>query len=304
MFVCSSYLQKLKNCCPAIEFRTHEPLKNHTSFRIGGPAAVAVFPATEDELVACVRLAYEEGIAPLVLGGGTNVLAPDEGLDVVVICLKEKFAQVSLLSPTTIYAQSGAPLAKVALLAAQHALTGLEFAHGIPGTVGGGVYMNAGAYGGELKDVIASVRVLDAQGNVCERTVDDCEFTYRNSLFQRDGSVILGAVFSLTVGEESAIREQMTSLMSKRRSTQPLEYPSAGSTFKRPAQGFAAALIENTGLKGLQVGDAMVSEKHAGFIINRGKATASDVLELMQQVQEKVLAETGVLLEPEVRILK
>ncbi len=302
--MCSSYLQKLKNCCPAMEFRTHEPLKNHTSFRIGGPVSVAVFPATENEVAACVRLAREEGIEPLVLGGGTNVLAPDEGLKTVAICLKDKFSQVSLLTPTTVYAQAGAPLAKVANFAAQYALTGLEFAHGIPGTVGGGVYMNAGAYGGELKDVIQSVRVLDSQGNVCERSVVDCEFTYRNSLFQRDGSIILGATFSLTVGEESAIREQMTLLMAKRRSTQPLEYPSAGSTFKRPAQGYAAALIENTGLKGLRVGDAMVSEKHAGFVINCGKATASEVLELMQQVQKSVFEATGVLLEPEVRILK
>jgi UDP-N-acetylmuramate dehydrogenase len=192
----------------------------------------------------------------------------------------------------------------VALLAAQHALAGFEFAHGIPGTVGGGVYMNAGAYGGELKDVISSVRVLDTQGNICALPVEDCEFTYRNSLFQKDGSIILGAEFSLTMGEENAIREQMAMLMTKRRATQPLEYPSAGSTFKRPKQGYAAALIENTGLKGLRVGDAAVSEKHAGFVINCGNATASDVLALMQQVQEKVLATTGVVLEPEVRILK
>lgn len=303
MFVRSSYLQKLKNCCSTIEFRVDEPLKNHTSFRIGGPVSVAVFPATEDEVTTCVRLAREEGITPLVLGGGTNVLAPDEGLDTVAICLKEKFHQVSLLDKTTLYAQSGTPLAKVANLAAKHALTGLEFAHGIPGTVGGGVFMNAGAYGGELKDVLQSVRALDAEGKVLDMPAEECQLSYRKSLFQNNGFVILGATFSLKQGDESAIREQMAMLMEKRRSSQPLEYPSAGSTFKRPEQGYAAAHIEATGLKGFRVGDAMVSEKHAGFVINCGNATAKQVLDLMKQVQNKVLDASGVLLEPEVRIL-
>ena len=225
-------------------------------------------------------------------------------MDTMVVETRTAFNRVQSQEDGTLYAESGATLAKLANFALDQGLTGLEFAHGIPGTVGGGVYMNAGAYGGELKDCIVSVTVLEADGTIKTIEKEDLDLSYRHSRFMNEDSVILGAAFRLEPGDKAAIKAKMTELMGRRRTTHPLDYPSAGSTFKRPREGYAAALIEGCGLKGLSVGGAMVSTKHAGFVVNTGRATARDVKALMAQVQKTVLEQTGISLEPEVRILE
>ena len=212
--------------------------------------------------------------------------------------------QAQRLEDGTITAQCGMTMARLATIAMEHGYTGLEFAHGIPGTVGGGIYMNAGAYGGEMQQVVTNVTVMDRKGHVLELPAEELGLSYRHSRFMEEDLVILSATVRLQKGEREEIRAKMAELMTRRRTSQPLEYPSAGSTFKRPVGGYAAALIEASGLKGFRVGDAQVSEKHAGFVVNRGRATSHDVLELMKQVQEKVQADSGICLEPEVRILE
>lgn len=288
---------------PGIRMLAEEPLSNHTSFHIGGPAEVMAFPANTQELAALLKLSNETDIRPVILGAGSNVLAPDEGLRGLVICTRDSFDGVRQLSDTEIEADCGATLKKVAMLARDLSLTGLEFAHGIPGTVGGGVYMNAGAYGGELRQVVAQTTVLNADGSIETVTGENQAFSYRRSAFMERDCIILSAVFSLEPGNSEQIRARMQELSEKRRASQPLELPSAGSTFKRPVGGYAAALIQDAGLKGFQIGGAAVSEKHSGFVVNKGGATARDVLELMEEVRKRVYEATGILLEPEVRIL-
>ena len=281
--------QTLYDALPRRIFREEEPLARHTSFRIGGPAELMAFPTEPAQLQALLRLAHEAGVAPHILGAGTNVLAPDAGLRGLTICLRDCLIGLELLDGTHISAMAGVSLAKTALFAAADGLSGMETLHGIPGTVGGAVFMNAGAYGGP-------------DGRMERFAAADCAFGYRTSVFQTLPGVIVRAVFRLRPGEPDAIRAKISELAEKRRASQPLSMPSAGSAFRRPQTGYAAALIEQTGLKGLTVGGASVSEKHAGFIVNDGGATAQDVLTLIREIQKKVLDATGVRLEPEVRL--
>ena len=276
-------------------------MREHCSFRVGGPARRMAFPGTGEQLVILLQLAEDCGARPLVLGKGSNILPPDGGMDRLVI-ETSRLAALEAGEDGTILAEAGVPLARLAEFAAQRGLAGL-FAHGIPGTVGGALCMNAGAYGGEMKDVVEEVTLLLPEG-VQRFSGAEMAFGYRHSfLSEHPEAVAIRARFRLPPGDESAIRERMRELMGKRRASQPLEYPSAGSTFKRPEGYFAGTLIDQCGLKGLTVGGAQVSEKHAGFVINRGGATAADILALIQEVQRRVLAEKGVMLQPEVKLL-
>lgn len=288
---------------PGLELRRDEPMARHTTFKVGGPATLMALPGTEEELLVTVRTALEEGITPLFVGNGSNLLVDDAGLDALVVKTAPRVSRVEVRE-NTLRAGAGISLAQLASAAADHGLTGLEFAHGIPGSLGGAVVMNAGAYGGELCQVISQVRALDSRGQVRELAGDACDFSYRHSRFSAGGWLILSATVELASGDPAAIRGRMEELMARRKAKQPLEYPSAGSTFKRPEGHFAAALIEGCGLKGLTVGGAQVSEKHAGFVINIGSATCRDILDLMDQVRERVFRETGVELEPEVKYVR
>ena len=288
---------------PGLELRRDEPMARHTTFKVGGPATLMALPGTEEELLAAVRTALEEGITPLFVGNGSNLLVDDAGLDALVVKTAPRVRRVEVRE-NTLRAGAGISLAQLASEAADHGLTGLEFAHGIPGSLGGAVVMNAGAYGGEMCQVVSGVRAVDGQGQVHELAGDACGFSYRHSRFSAGGWLILSATVELAPGDPAAIRGRMEELMARRKAKQPLEYPSAGSTFKRPEGHFAAALIEGCGLKGLTVGGAQVSEKHAGFVINIGSATCRDILDLMDQVRERVFRETGVELEPEVKYVR
>ena len=296
-------LQKqLRTILPDLKIRCWEPMSKHTSFRIGGPAEVMVFPASSDELSAVLKASKLLDTKITILGAGTNVLAPDEGMAGIVVCLKDSLDYMQRLDDKRICVAAGVTMASAAIFACNHGLSGLEFAHGIPGTVGGGIYMNAGAYGGEISHVCESVDVMDMDGTVKTLSAAEMDFSYRHSRLVNDGGIVICAVFALESGEEQNIREKMQLLMQKRKSSQPLELPSAGSAFKRPVGGYAAALIDEAGLKGFRIGDATVSEKHAGFVVNLGSATAADVKALLAEVAERVYKLSGIYLEPEVRI--
>ena len=297
--------QQAADYLPDLRIEKEEPMDRHTSFRIGGPARRMAFPERGEQLVLLLDMAARCGARPLVMGNGTNLLAPDEGLDRLVIDTSAGLSRVEAGgTPGTILAEAGASLARVADFACRQGLAGLEFAHGIPGTVGGAVCMNAGAYGGEMAQVVREATLLLPEEGIRTLTGAEMAFGYRHSfLSEHPEAVAIRARFRLTPGDESAIRERMRELMGKRRASQPLEYPSAGSTFKRPEGYFAGTLIDQCGLKGLTVGGAQVSEKHAGFVITRGGATAADILALIQEVQRRVLAEKGVMLQPEVKLL-
>ncbi len=291
---------------PAVKVLHDEPMSRHTSFRIGGPARRMACPASGEELAAVLTLAKECGMElPLVIGKGTNLLVADEGLDRLVIDTAAAMHAMELHEDGRITADAGVSLVRLAEFACRNGLAGLEFAHGIPGTLGGAVCMNAGAYGGEMVQVLESVTALFPEEGIRTLPVEELDLRYRHSLFSdHPEAVVLSATVKLERGEESVIRANMQELMGRRKTTQPLEYPSAGSTFKRPTGYFAGTLIDQTGLKGLTVGGAQVSEKHAGFVINIGGATFADVTELMRKVQEAVFAAHGVQLEPEVRIIR
>lgn len=293
----------LQRQIPEMELRSREPMSRHTTFRVGGPAALMALPTTEQQLVSAVKLARTEGIEPLFVGLGSNLLVDDAGLNAFVIKTAPQM-NACKVEGALVTAWAGAPLAQVANAAADHSLTGLEFAHGIPGSLGGAVVMDAGAYDGEMRQVVRSVRAVNGNCEVEELSDRQCEFGYRHSVFSDGSRLVLSAVMELRHGDESAIRSRMAELMAKRKDKQPLEWPSAGSTFKRPEGYFAAALIDQCGLKGLTVGGAQVSEKHAGFVINAGGATCRDILNLMDEVRERVFRETGVELEPEVKYLR
>lgn len=294
----------IRETLPDLRVMREEPMSRHTSFKIGGPARRLAVPDSPEQLVLLAHAARELGARPLLVGNGTNLLAPDGGLDRLVILTAGLKRLEAGKEPDTVAAEAGVTLAQAADFACRRGLTGLEFAHGIPGTVGGGLCMNAGAYGGELRLVVEEAEVL-FPGGVRRLTGEELAFGYRRSLLtDHPEAAVLGAVFRLAPGDPGAIRERMRELMAKRRASQPLELPSAGSTFKRPPGQFAGTLIDRCGLKGLTVGGAQVSEKHAGFVVNRGGATCADVLELIRQVQERVEAETGVRLEPEVKVLE
>ena len=272
----------------------------HCSFRIGGPAELWLEPGDERELMETLRFLREMGEKPVIVGNGTNLLVRDEGVRAPVIHIGEALSNIHI-DGERLTAGAGASLSRIATAARDAGLSGLEFAHGIPGSLGGAVVMNAGAYGGEMKDVVASVRYLDETGAL--RETADAGFSYRRSRFSDGEGVILGAALRLTPWDPAEIAARMHELWEKRSSSQPLSKPSAGSAFKRPATGYAAAMIDGAGLKGFKLGGAQVSEKHAGFVINTGGATCADVLALMAHIQEAVEREYGVLLEPEVRII-
>lgn len=298
----SSLKLDIQRALPALELREAEPLSRHCSFRIGGPAALMALPASAEELTALCHLLRQKGEKPFLLGNGTNVLFPDDELQRVVIKLGQNMSALSLAG-NTISAQAGATLARVASAALTAGLTGLEFAHGIPGSVGGGVVMNAGAYGGELKDCVSATEYLDEELTIRTLRGEEHDFSYRHSALSDHDWIVLRSDFTLTPGEPAAISARMQELAAKRRESQPLDIPSAGSTFKRPLGGYAAALIDQAGLKGFSVGGAQVSPKHAGFVVNAGGATCEDVLRLMEHIQETVYARNGIRLEPEVRII-
>ena len=283
-----------------------EPMKNHTSFKIGGPAAALCAPKDRQQLRELVGFVQREGVDSWYIGNGSNLLVSDAGLNGIAILLDSSFDGEIELDGTVLLAPAGKKLSAVCAAACAAGLTGLEFAYGIPGSVGGAVYMNAGAYGGEMKDRLLWVEYLAPTGEIVRLEQEQLSLSYRHSRFMEEGmqgSCIVRAAFGLQRGEKAAIQSEMDRILNQRRQKQPLEYPSAGSTFKRPQGAFAAQLIDKCGLKGFTVGGAQVSEKHAGFVINTGKATCADVLELTRQVRECVQEKTGYLLELEVRQL-
>ena len=286
-----------------VPYLQEEPLSKHTSFRIGGPAELMAFPRTQQELAACLRAAAQREIIPALLGAGTNVLAPDEGKRGLIVCTKDCLTGMERLDETAIAVMAGVPMARAALFARDQGLSGMEFAHGIPGTVGGGIFMNAGAYGGELRQIAERTRVMDFNGEIREYIGEEQGFGYRTSAFQSIPCVIVQTEFRLVPEDRAVITSRIQELNARRRASQPLELPSAGSTFKRPKGGYAAALIEQAGLKGKGVGGARVSSKHAGFVVNIGGATEADVLATIEMIQQRVYETSGIVLEPEVKRL-
>lgn len=287
---------------PDLDLRFNEPLSKHTSFRIGGGAELMAFPRSREELSRVIKTSAILDIKPIILGAGTNVLAPDAGVRGIVICLKDCLDGMEQLSETSIRVMGGVTMTRSAVFACNLGLSGLEFAHGIPGTVGGGVYMNAGAYGGEICQVCSQVEVMDFEGNLRILSNEQMGFSYRHSVLEEEFAIVVSATFTLEKRDPEEIRGRMKELMAKRSASQPLDKPSAGSAFKRPIGGYAAALIDNAGLKGFRIGDAAISEKHAGFAVNLGSATAQEVRQLLTEVSRIVFEQSGIRLEPEVRI--
>ena len=295
--------KKVADYLPDLKWLHDEPMSRHTSFRIGGAAKRMAVPHRSEQIVLLAGFLEELGIAPLLLGNGTNVLVADEGLDAVVIKTGELLKETKLEGEDVIAADAGVSLASLGVFAWKAGLTGLEFAHGIPGTLGGGIVMNAGAYGGELKDVLVEVTALFPDG-VRTLGAEELQLSYRHSVFtEHPEGIVLRAKLKLARGDGDAIRAKMDELAAKRKASQPLEMPSAGSTFKRPTGYFAGTLIEQCGLKGARIGGAEVSRKHAGFIVNADGATCADVLALIHHVQKTVYEAEGVMLEPEVKLI-
>lgn len=281
--------------------KQQEPMSKHTTFRVGGTADVLVSPRSE-ALAQVICLCRQQNIPYYILGNGSNLLVGDGGIRGVVIEIGRGMDTLCVENDKVV-AGAGTLLSRTAKLAAEHGLSGMEFAAGIPGTIGGAVVMNAGAYGGEMKDIIERVMVLDADGVELELSVEELKLGYRTSCILEKGYIVTKAVLKLTPGDKEEILAHMKELREQRQAKQPLEYPSAGSTFKRPQGYFAGKLIQDAGLRGYQVGGAQVSEKHCGFVINRGNATAADVCKLICDVQAEVLRQFGVTLEPEVKML-
>lgn len=285
------------------EVKKDVPMKMYTSFKTGGNAAVMLTPKDEKSLCEALKKCKEFNIRPFILGNGTNLLVSDRGIDNVVIHIGKGFDEIELVNETTIRCMAGCSLMRLCRFALENGLTGLEFAYGIPGTVGGAMYMNAGAYDGEMKDVAISCDYLTTD---CEKGTfngEEMQLSYRHSAFCDSDKVIVSALFKLKKGNKIEIENKMNDLMSRRKEKQPIEYPSAGSTFKRPAGYFAGKLIEDCGLRGKSIGGAQVSEKHCGFIINKNNATGADILDLIDFVRDEVLEKTGVMLETEVKII-
>lgn len=301
--ISATVVKALENFVPAENIALDEPMSKHTTFRIGGNADCLLQIESAEQLSKVKNYLGKLEMPYFVLGNGSNLLVSDEGYRGVILAVAEKMSDVTV-EGNTIIAQAGAPMSKIARVALENGLTGFEFASGIPGTIGGGVVMNAGAYDGELKQVVTYVKVVDAEGNVLELDNEDMEFGYRTSAIKHSDFTAVEVGICLQPGEKEAIKARMDELSSKRREKQPLEFPSAGSTFKRPEGHFAGALIMNADLRGFQIGGAQVSEKHCGFVINKGGATAADVEAVIAHVQEKVKEQFGVDLEPEVIVLK
>ena len=281
------------------QIKLEEPMKNHTTFRIGGPAEIFVTPGSIGEVRDIIAVCRKQAVPYYVMGNGSNLLVSDRGYEGVIIQIFKEMNEIRI-EGDTVAAQAGALLSAIANRALEEGLAGFEFASGIPGTLGGACIMNAGAYGGEMKDVVREVTLLTPEGEIRDVPGEQMEFGYRTSMAARTGAVILAARIRLRRGDQEAIRARMEELREKRVSKQPLEYPSAGSTFKRPEGYFAGKLIQDAGLRGFTVGKAQVSEKHCGFVVNKGQATAADVAELMRRVSDKVEEQFGVRLEPEV----
>lgn len=296
----TSLKQKLISEFPEMKIKENEPLAPFTSFKIGGPAELFAEPDSEESLALLLRLLSSLGVKPFILGRGTNLLVSDKGIPGITIRIADGLSSLSVCG-NEITAGAGVTMASLAVFARDNSLTGLEFAHGIPGSVGGGVFMNAGAYGGEIGNVCRGVYALSSCGD--RLYSEDNDFSYRHSSFEDNGHIIVGARFSLSEGDKTAIGEKMKELSMKRSASQPLGLPSAGSAFKRPKEGYAAAMIDAAGLKGFTVGGARVSEKHAGFIVTDGKASFSDVVVLIDKVREAVYKNCGTLLEPEIKII-
>lgn len=294
--------ESLLNIIDKNNIKIDEPMKKHISFRVGGPADILVKPNTEEELSALVKLIKKENIPCLIIGNGSNLLVKDGGIRGVVIELSDNFNNFEIHG-NLINVQSGALLSIVGKAALREELKGFEFASGIPGTLGGALAMNAGAYGGEMKHIVKSVRLMDMDGNIHELTNEEMEFDYRKSILSRENYIVLSAVIELEKGNYDEIKEKMADFTQRRVTKQPLSLPSAGSTFKRPPGHFAGKLIEDSGLRGLTLRGAQVSEKHCGFVVNLGNATAKDLLDLMYVVKSTVNAKYGVMLEEEVKIL-
>lgn len=292
----------LYNVVDAAKIQKDEPMKKHTTFRIGGPADYFIMPSNEKELAEAVRVCRKFLIPIYIVGNGSNLLVSDQGYEGVIIQIYKQMNRVEI-TENEIHAQAGALLSMIANRAMEAELTGFEFAAGIPGTLGGACVMNAGAYGGEMKDVLETVTVLTRDGDVKTLTKDELELGYRISVIAKKDYIVLSAVIRLENGRKEEIKAVMDDLKEKRITKQPLEYPSAGSTFKRPEGYFAGKLIQDAGLRGFQVGGAQVSEKHCGFVVNKDQATAADVMNLMNQVSDKVYEMSGVRLEPEVKRL-
>ena len=293
---------KFCNCLGSDNVKQQEPMSRHTTFRIGGPADFYLCPHSTKEVQEIVEICKEENLPYFVLGNGSNLLVSDKGYRGVVIQLWKNFSDITV-KDCCIQAKAGALLSKVAAEALEAGLTGMEFASGIPGTIGGAAFMNAGAYGGEMKDIIKSVKVLDTQGEVRVLPKEELKMGYRTSIVKEKGYTVLSVELELSKGNREEIRNTMEDLKERRTSKQPLEMPSAGSTFKRPEGYFAGKLIMDSGLRGFSLGGAQVSEKHCGFVVNKGGATAMDVLNLIREVQRRVKEQFGVDLETEVRFL-
>ena len=295
-------LGKLQDIVGSDNVVSDEPMRKHTTFRIGGNADIFVRPESKEQIAEILRLCREQDVPYFILGNGSNLLVGDRGFRGVVINIMDNMNDITV-DGGIIKAQAGAMLIKVSRAARDNSLTGLEFASGIPGTIGGAIYMNAGAYGGEMKDVVTKVTAMDAEGEIYTFGTDELEFSYRHSVIQQRDLIVLDVTMELAAGDQKIIDDRMSELAVARRTKQPLEYPSAGSTFKRPEGYFAGKLIMDAGLRGYRVGDAQVSEKHCGFVVNRGNATADDVIKLIDDVKAKVSEEYDVVLEPEVRMI-
>ena len=297
-------IEKIKETVPAERVLIDEPMRGHTSFRIGGPAAALVLACNEDELSAVLGAVTEA--EHMIIGNGSNLLVSDEGYPGIMIKLAGDFESIAVdpEDPCRVRVGAAVLMSRTSAFLTENGLSGFEFASGIPGSIGGAVFMNAGAYGGEIKDVVRSVRVMDPDGkNVRDISGEDMRFSYRHSLAQDEDMLILSAVMELQPDDPAEIAARVAELSARRNAKQPVAFPSAGSTFKRPVGGYAAALIEQSGLKGYRVGGAEVSEKHSGFVINTGGASCEDVLAVMRHMREKVYADSGIMLEPEVRLI-
>lgn len=301
--VTDALIDLIKNRMPEMELLEREEMRRHCSFKIGGPVRAMGIPGSIQELSLLLKLLSEASVEPLVIGNGTNLLVTDEPMDRFVIKLGEKFSDIEAPKGERVRALAGVTLARLASFCAGQGLGGLEFAHGIPGTLGGGVCMNAGAYGGELKDVVVRVDYMDSRGSMCSKSAEELDMDYRRSVFTGSDMTVVACELLLHRADPETIKGRMRELSEKRRASQPLEMPSAGSTFKRPVGGYAAALIDQAGLKGYAVGGARVSEKHAGFVINGGGASFGDVITLMDHISGTVYKNTGITLEPEVKII-
>lgn len=285
------------------EVKKDVPMKMYSSFRTGGNAKIMLCPKDEKSLYEAVKICQKANIRPFILGNGTNILVSDRGIDNVVIHIGKGFDEIELVDETTVRCQAGCSLMKLCRFALEKGLSGLEFAYGIPGTVGGAMYMNAGAYGGEMKDVAVSCDYITFDGEKGTFFGDEMELSYRRSAFSDSDKIIVSALIKLEKGSKTEIEKKMNELMARRKDKQPVEFPSAGSTFKRPEGLFAGKLIEECGLRGKSIGGAQVSEKHCGFIINKNNATSEDIMDLIDFVRDEVLEQKGVMLEPEVKIV-